>query len=189
MGNEKLCCRDEGELVGILLTYAGGVVMHKCKTLRCKVSCSQESEGAATEIGRQFTAVARDVCRALGDPQLKPTFVATDNLANSLVAMDAASASKSRHFLRRYYCILQDVKSGDVRMGYVPDKDMPADFLTKWVSKAKLDLSLAYLTNARARERPAARAPRRALASSAAVWPGLSAPARVSVGTNTESAG
>ena len=115
--NDATFNRPEGELVGILLTYAGGVVMHKCKTLRCKVSCSQESEGAATEIGRQFTAVARDVCRALGDPQLKPTFVATDNLANSLVAMDAASASKSRHFLRRYYCILQDVKSGDVRMG------------------------------------------------------------------------
>ena len=43
---------SEGALVGILLTY--GVVMHKCKTLHCKVSCSQESEGAATEIGRQF---------------------------------------------------------------------------------------------------------------------------------------
>ena len=32
----------------------------------------------------------------------------------------------------------------------VPDSEMPADFLTKWIDPAKLKISVEYATNAKA---------------------------------------
>ena len=39
------------------------------------------------------------------------------------------------------------VTAGKVRIGHVPDAENPADFLTKWVSKAKLTKSYHYIAN------------------------------------------
>ena len=58
--------------------------------------------------------------------------------------------------MRLYYAILERVTAGDIVIGHIPDAEMPADFLTKIVSKAKEEASIEYLTNQRAW---AARAP------------------------------
>ena len=34
-------------------------------------------------------------------------------------------------------------------MQHIPDEQMPADFLTKWIGQKKLDKSIAYATNSR----------------------------------------
>ena len=78
-----------------------------------------------------------------------PTFIGTDNLSNALVASDQGTASRSRHFLRRYYAFLQRVKAGEVAIGHVPDADNPADFLTKWLPAPKFNRSIEYVTNQR----------------------------------------
>ena len=75
----------------------------------------------------------------------------TDNKANLQVAKDMSSATRSRHFLRRYWALQQRMQHGEVRLVKVPDPDMPADFLTKWIPSAKLARSVEYATNARAR--------------------------------------
>ena len=67
-----------------------------------------------------------------------------------VVASTWGNATKSRHFLRRYYELLQRAARGDIEISYVPDTENPSDFLTKWVSKAKFDMSIEYLTNRRA---------------------------------------
>ena len=41
---------------------------------------------------------------------------------------------------------------------YVPDVQMPADFLTKWIPAEKLERSLVYATNSRAMGAPSSRA-------------------------------
>ena len=75
----------------------------------------------------------------------------TDNKANLQVAKDLSAASRSRHFLRRYWALQQRMHTGEVRLVKVPDEHMPADFLTKWIPSAKLARSIRYATNARAR--------------------------------------
>ena len=67
---------------------------------------------------------------------------------DDLVASDAASASRSRHFLRRYHVLQQRLQQGEAQLLKVPDAAMPADFLTKWIGKDKLKQSVAYATNA-----------------------------------------
>ena len=46
--------------------------------------------------------------------------------------------------------MVQRVKAGDVIIKHVPDAENPADMLTKWVSKAKVKMSIEYMTDARA---------------------------------------
>ena len=50
-----------------------------------------------------------------------------------LVARDATSAARARHFLRRYTVLQQRIRSAEVQVFKIDDPNMPADFLTKWL--------------------------------------------------------
>ena len=53
-------------------------------------------------------------------------------------------------------CTLQRVRSQEITIGHVPDRAMPADFLTKWIGASKLNVSVEHVTNSRhAPKRPA----------------------------------
>ena len=117
-----------------------------------------EAEAFGTSKVSEVVVYAREILRALGVPASAPTLVLTDNMANLQVATDAASSSRSRHFLRRYWALQQRMARGEVRMAKIADANMPADFLTKWLPSAKVRQSVAYATNARASAlKPAAR--------------------------------
>ena len=60
------------------------------------------------------------------------------------------------HFLRRYGVLKQRIRSasGEVNVQHIPDEQMPADFLTKWIGQKKLDKSIAYATNSRSLNNP-----------------------------------
>ena len=73
--------------------------------------------------------------------------ILTDNQANCLVARNATSAARARHFLRRYTVLQQRIGNGEVTVYKIDDPNMPADFLTKWLPANKLRDSVAYATN------------------------------------------
>jgi hypothetical protein len=157
--NDATFNRDPNhDVCGILVTYVGAAVLHKTKLFRCKVGSSHEGEAIASVDGSDFLTVTRDICRGLGDPQDGPSFLGTDNLANALIGADQGNAARSRHFLRRYFIMHQRVKAGEAIVGHVLDTENPADFLTKWVDKAKLNMSIQYLTNSNAIKGAAAKA-------------------------------
>ena len=54
--------------------------------------------------------------------------------------------TRSRHFLRRYFALKQRITEGEIVLKHVRDEHMPADFLTKWIPKDKLNISLLYAT-------------------------------------------
>ena len=101
-------------------------------------------------------AYAREILRALGATLDGPTPILSDNLANCLVAQDATSAARAKHFLRRYTVLQQRIRSAECQVFKVDDPNMPADFLTKWLPQAKLRDSVAYATNSRRRVKGAA---------------------------------
>ena len=55
--------------------------------------------------------------------------------------------TRSKHFLWRYHSLKQRIRSGEVTLVHVPDPQMPADFLTKWIPRTKLEQSLRYACN------------------------------------------
>ena len=131
--NDATFNRDPAnDVYGIMLSYAGGAVLHKTKLFRCAVGSAHEGEAIPTVMGSAFLAVGREALRSMGDPQDQPSFLGTDNFANALIASNEGNATRSRHFLRRYYVLLQRVKAGDNVIGHVPDTENPSDFLTKW---------------------------------------------------------
>ena len=93
----------------------------------------------------------RELTAAVGDPQVGPTVIGTDNRANLLVGSSPAASSKARHMIRMYLQLQEATAGGVVRLTFVPDKANPADYLTKWLSGTKFEQSVAYATNARNR--------------------------------------
>jgi hypothetical protein len=134
-----------------LLTYNGGKVASEIRKIGLIVDSSFETEAIATGKVGERVEYAREVLRGLGVPQLEPTFVGTDNKASALVGSGHSMPGRSKHCVRRYLSFLQRVKSGVVVLYHVRDENNPADFLTKWVQRGKMDMSMAYATNSKNR--------------------------------------
>ena len=67
-----------------------------------------------------------------------------------IVANDATSAKRARHFLRQYHLLQQMIQADDISVAKMPTAVMPADFLTKWVEGKKTKKSVDYATNSTA---------------------------------------
>ena len=135
-------------IYGLILSYGRGAVLHITKKIGLLLDSSMESEAVASAKAAESVTYIREVLRALGDLPDGPTPILTDNQANLMVAKDAASASRARHFLRRYTVLQQRVAAHEVSMYKIDDPNQPADFLTKWLSGEKLAKSIDYATNA-----------------------------------------
>ena len=110
---------------------------------------SYAGEGEATLRVSDLVEHAREVKCELGVCEPNPTTIGTDNSSNYQMALGQASAGRSKHIYRKWKLIKQRLAQAVIRLAEVPDKDMPADFLTKWVSRAKLEASIARATNSR----------------------------------------
>mgnify|MGYP002812798095 CR=1 FL=1 len=130
-----------------LLTYNGAKVLSETKKIGLIVDSSFEAEAIATAKVGERVEYAREVLRALGVLLLEPTFVGTDNKASALIGSGRGLPGRSKHCIRRYLAFLQRVASRVVALFHVPDEDNPADFLTKWLGRTKLEKSVAYATN------------------------------------------
>jgi hypothetical protein len=146
-------------LYALILTFAGAAVLHQTKKIALILDSSMECEAIASAKAGEAIAYAREILRALGIPPDGPTLIGTDNLANQRIGTGLGAPTRSRHFLRRYYTLKQRIAAGEVDLRHVSDADMPADFLTKWIPRSKLELSLEYVTNARAAPDPALQTP------------------------------
>ena len=138
------------QIIGELVTFNGAVVAASTKTLKSVATSTMQGELGATSRVMHLADYGRTVAQALGVPQLDPTFIGTDNEAHLLVATHTGSAKTARHLLCRYHEIVQAVQRGTFVLGHVPDAQQPADHLTKWVSKDKLEQSVAYANGWRA---------------------------------------
>ena len=67
------------------------------------------------------------------------------------MASGVGCPTRSKHFLRRYAVLKRRIQDGEVILKHVPDTQMPADFLTKWIPAAKLEQSLRYACNSHER--------------------------------------
>ena len=144
------------DIYGVLITRNGGAVFHQVKRVAIACSCSQHAEAIPTQKASEIIVCAREIERALGAPPTQATLIGTDNKANFLVARDAGSAARSKHFLRTYFSLRERMTRGEVDLKHVNDVNNPADFLTKWLGKSKLEESIDYASNRKAICQPTA---------------------------------
>ena len=138
---------DLHELIGILITMGGAAVHHSTHKVGAVVTCSMQSESYASTRAADLIIYAREIQRAFGISTDLPTFIGTDSLSHSQLSNKLANAGRSKPFLKQYVIQAQRQKSSDITVGHISDLNMPADFLTKWISSRKLRMSIIYATN------------------------------------------
>ena len=141
-------------LIGMLLTFAGGSVMHKTKKLAVvlrdmyvagvMVKDVFEAELVATVVLAQEVAYARRFLSAMGEVFDAPTTVITDSLSGARVLNNVRSAARSKTVLWRCAVVQAMARAEEVAIVHVPDASNPADFLTKWLAAAKVRASDEY---------------------------------------------
>ena len=136
---------------GLVLTFAAAAVLCQTKKIALIVDSSMETEAIASAKAGEAVSFAREILRGLGIPAEQPTLIGTDNLSNQSVISGLGAPSRSMHFLRRYGVLKQRVAQGECDVRHVPDAEMPADFLTKWIPGPKVEASLRYVTNSKRR--------------------------------------
>ena len=136
-----------GDIMGKLLMYNGGAIMHGSKKLGVETSCVMESEGVVTNRIVQAADYASVALRSLGAPIEHPVFIGCDNKASVLLANDAGSAGLARHFLTKYIAMQDGIRDSRLSIAYVADEDNPTDMLTKWVALAKMKASVSFMRN------------------------------------------
>ena len=123
---------------------AGGERITRRHKTQAKRTRRRDSRcGSAGEI----VSNALEINRAMGDPAERPVVVGTDSTSNHSVATRRGAPQRVKHALRRWFNFHQRVLAKQVHLVHVPGAQIPADFLTKWVTKQKYYDSLNYLTN------------------------------------------
>ena len=134
--------------MGVFVTYGGGAVHHECKRIHTIMPGSYASEALATNRAAERTIPFRELARAFGIT-LDPTVILSDSLSSASVVSHHGTPTKMKHFLRHVHLVMQSVLYGDNVVKHISGVEMPADFLTKWVTRDKLKKSIAYLTNSK----------------------------------------
>ena len=129
-------------------TYLGMLIKWQLKVIKTVADCSMGAEMHPTTAGGMQAEYISEVARAQGMPLDNPVVIATDSLANALVSRRQGSTVLVRHLLRRWQALTARIARGLAKVVHLPDVEMPVDFLTKWVTKKKIDASVWYLTNA-----------------------------------------
>lgn len=141
---------NEIDRYGIIILYRGAAVFFETKKVIGVNSSSTENEGIAGMRCSERVRTCLDIAENLeGRAHEGPVLIGCDNSATVGIVNGIASPGRIKHILRRFKVIQQRVQKNEIKLYHVPDEDNPADFLTKWTSKAKVDASVAYLSGTR----------------------------------------
>ena len=124
--------------------------MHGVKNINVVCESSYASEGVATQFLVQKLEYAQNIEQAFGAKSARPTVVGTDSSSNLAVGnRQGAAATRSKHTLRRWTNALPRMEDKQIYLVKVDTDNMPADFLTKFLGKVKLQKSLTRATNSK----------------------------------------
>ena len=141
----------EDDVYALAITSNGGCICADLKKVGLVLKCSALTEGVATLQLSDKVEQAINAKTSMGAEPTEPVVLASDCEANLRVAAGAPAAQRLRHALRRWAIVTQRCQSRAMRLAHLPDEVNWVDFFTKWKDKAKVEASLAYLTNLAAR--------------------------------------
>ena len=136
----------ERDVYAVVMTRCGAAIAHSLRRVPVKTSSTCEVEGIASVKAAEWVITARNIERAFGVLKPRATLLGTDSSSNMQIAERQAPNARAKHALRRWHWLRQQIDQGRLSMVKVTDANMPADFLTKWLTKKKLELSLERAT-------------------------------------------
>ena len=123
-------------VTGWLLMLAGAAVSWAVRGQRLPSLSSAEAElyGLSTAVCNVLVCIY--VLEELGIEVRSPVGIYTDSRGARLLALDCASAARTRHIHRRWYFVRHHADEGTIAVKAIKGSDNHSNFLTKPVSGA-----------------------------------------------------
>ena len=135
----------------LAITQNGGCLAIQVRKIGPLMASSTQTEGYASGRVADLLVWTVELNCAMGCAPKSPPMLCSDNESNLRIASGQATVSNAKHALRRWAILVQRVKDREVRLGHVNDAQSVVDFGTKWVDEGKTEMSVAHLSNSRAR--------------------------------------
>jgi hypothetical protein len=132
--------KSTGKSTGAYIVKMGtGAISWQSKLQTIVTLSTTEAEYIAAVSAGQEILWLRNLFEELGYPQETSSSLYLDNQSAIAVARDPEHHGRMKHLDLRTYWLRQEVDSGKIKVGHVPTTEMPADLLTKALSKPKVE--------------------------------------------------
>jgi hypothetical protein len=136
--------KSTGKSTGAYVVKMGtGAISWQSKLQKIVTLSTTEAEYIAAVSAGQEILWLRNLFEELGYPQHMSSTLYMDNQSAIAVARDPEHHGRMKHLDLRTYWLRQEVDRGKIKIFHVPTTEMPADILTKALSKPKVE----YLRN------------------------------------------
>lgn len=130
------CTLDRRSYTGYVFKMSNAPISWESRKQRTVALSSAEAEYMALgECSKEGTFLYNLYEELVGDKAKIKIF--SDNQSAKKIAENPVFHSRTKHIHARYHFVRQTVKHGIVDLKYLPTEEMPADFLTKVVPRAK----------------------------------------------------
>lgn len=123
---------------GYLFSLGGGVISWSSQKQQTVATSSCEAKYMAASYCTKEALWLRNLLEHLGIAQRNPTTIYCDNQGAISLTKDASLHSRSKHIDVAHHFVRERVETNQVTFEYVPTHRMPADALTKPLTKPKL---------------------------------------------------
>ena len=131
------CVIDRRSYTGHCFLLYNGCVTWESKKQRTPVLSSLECEYMGLTEGAKEAAYLKQFLNEIQIRICTAVKLGNDNQGAKSLATNPASGSKTKHIDLRYHFIRTSVTNGIIDIEYVPSDKMPADILTKGLTKEK----------------------------------------------------
>jgi transposase InsO family protein len=130
---------------GFVLLMGGGAVSWSSKLQSCVSRSTTEAEFIAGESCSREMAFFRYILEDLGYKVATPQALGMDNQSAIRVAKNPEHQGRMKHLNPIYYGFREQVEAKEVAPYFVPTADMPADILTKALTREQVEKCVSFL--------------------------------------------
>ena len=134
------CTHPDGRgQAGMVITLGSGPIFSRSYKIKCTTRSSSESELYALEDASTYVIWLRCLLRDLRLSVDEPTNVYQDNQSTIIMAVQGGNFKRTKHLICKDSFVKERLHSGEMKLQYLPTTIMPADMLTKPLSKTLLN--------------------------------------------------
>ena len=140
------CLHNDGcGHAGVVITLGSAPILCRSFKIKSITRSSSESELIALEEATTYVNWLHCLLKNMFIDVDKATSIYQDNQSTILIAQQGGNCKRTKHLICKEGYVRERVEHGDIQLKYLPTSKMPADMLTKPVSKTILTTHLTFL--------------------------------------------
>ena len=136
---------DRRSYTGYALVFSGGPVTWDLRKQPTALLSTTEAEYMALSDSAKEAIYLQRILLELGQDNVKVTTICNDNVGAQKLAMNPIFHGRTKHIALRHHYIREVVKSGQVQLSHIASQEMPADFLSKALTRPKHERCIRLL--------------------------------------------